>query len=220
MVIRTEEERDRAAVYAVNAAAFETPLEAKLVDVLRQQAQPVVSLVAEDDQTVVGHILFTPVSLTGHPALNIMGLAPMAVAREHQRKGIGSALVRAGLERCKQLGSGAVVVLGHPEYYPRFGFSPSSRFGIGCEYEVPEEVFMVVELTQAISMARQVPLSTMRRSVTLTSRSAAKPLFRSARGALVSQPSVPANQESSARARSGHTRNKKAQAVAWAVVDR
>ncbi len=75
-----------------------------------------------------------------------MGLAPMAVAPEHQRKGIGSALVRAGLEQCKQLGFAAVVVLGHPEYYPRFGFSPSSRFGINSEYEVPEEVFMAMEL--------------------------------------------------------------------------
>ena len=78
-----------------------------------------------------------------------MGLAPMAVAPEHQRKGIGSALVRTGIEQCKQLGSAAIVVLGHPAYYPRFGFVPSTRFGIGCEYEVPEEVFMVVELQAA-----------------------------------------------------------------------
>jgi putative acetyltransferase len=146
MLIRTEEEKDWAAVYALNAAAFETPAEANLVDALRQQARPVVSLVAEDNQTVVGHMMFSPVSLTGHPDVKIMGLAPMAVAPNHQCKGIGSALVRAGLERCKQLGFGAVVVLGHPEYYPRFGFSPSSRFGMGCEYEVSEEVFMVMEL--------------------------------------------------------------------------
>jgi putative acetyltransferase len=70
----------------------------------------------------------------------------MAVAPERQRKGLGSALVRVGLERCSELGFGAVVVLGHPEYYPRFGFWPSSCFGIGCEYEVPEEAFMAVEL--------------------------------------------------------------------------
>lgn len=75
-----------------------------------------------------------------------MGLAPMAVTPAHQNKGIGSALVRAGLERCKALGFGAIVVLGRSEYYPRFGFSPSTRFGIGCEYEAPEEAFMVVEL--------------------------------------------------------------------------
>jgi putative acetyltransferase len=146
MVIRPEEERDRAAVYAVNAAAFETTLEAKLVDALRQQAQPVVSLVAEKNETVVGHILFSPVSLPDHPDLKIMGLGPMAVTPNHQCQGIGAALVLAGLEQCKQLGFRAVVVLGHPEYYPRFGFLPSSRFGIGCEYEVPEDVFMVIEL--------------------------------------------------------------------------
>ena len=146
MLIQTEEEVDWAAVYALNAAAFETPVEANLVDALRQQARPVVSLVAEDNQTVVGHIMFSPVSLAGHSGVKIMGLAPIAVAPDHQRKGIGSALVPAGLERCKRLGFGAVVVLGHPEYYPRFGFLPSSCFGIGCEYEVPEEAFMVMEL--------------------------------------------------------------------------
>jgi putative acetyltransferase len=146
MLIRAEVRRDWAAVHAVNLSAFETSLEANLVDTLRKQAQPLVSLVAEDNGAVVGHIMFSPVSLSGHPGLRIMGLAPMAVYPERQREGIGSALVLAGLERCKQLGFGAVVVLGHPAYYPRFGFSPSARFGIGCEYEVPEEVFMVIEL--------------------------------------------------------------------------
>jgi putative acetyltransferase len=146
MLVRAEEERDWPAVDAVNVSAFETPLEANLVDALRARVQPLVSLVAEDNGAVVGHIMFSPVSLSGHRTLRIMGLAPMAVAQTHQRKGIGSALVHAGLERCKQLGFGAVVVLGHPAYYPRFGFVPSARFGIGCEYDVPEEAFMVVEL--------------------------------------------------------------------------
>ena len=146
MLIRAEQQRDWAAVHAVNLSAFGTPTEADLVDALRAQAQPLVSLIAEEHGAIVGHIMFSPVELSGHSALRIMGLAPMAVAAEHQRKGIGSALVLAGLEECKQLGFGAVVVLGHPTYYPRFGFSSSARFGIGCEYDVPEEVFMVVEL--------------------------------------------------------------------------
>jgi putative acetyltransferase len=85
MLIRTEEEKDWAAVYALNAAAFETPVEANLVDALHQQARPVVSLVAEDNQKVVGHIMFSAVSLTGHPDVKIMGLAPMAVAPDHQK---------------------------------------------------------------------------------------------------------------------------------------
>jgi putative acetyltransferase len=146
VLIRNEEEKDYPAVRALNASAFESLAEANLVDALRKQVRPVISLVAEDNKKIVGHIMFSPVSLSGHPSLKIMGLAPMAVARAHRNKGIGSSLVRAGLERCKELGFGAVVVLGHPGYYPRFGFSPSARFGIDCEFEAPEEAFMVVEL--------------------------------------------------------------------------
>jgi putative acetyltransferase len=149
MLIRAEEERDRAAVHAVNLAAFGTASEANLVDALREQVQPLVSLVAEDCGAIVGHIMFSPVSLSGHPGLKMMGLAPMAVALLHQRKGIGSALVRAGLAQCRQLCNVAVVVLGHAGYYPRFGFLPSRFFGIDCEYEVPEDVFMVTELQPA-----------------------------------------------------------------------
>jgi putative acetyltransferase len=146
VIIRDEQPHDRASVRAVNTAAFETPAEADLVDALREQAHPVVSLVAEDAGEVVGHIMFSPVSLSGHPELRLTGLAPMAVAPAHQRRGVGSALVRAGLERCRQLGFGAVVVLGHPSYYPRFGFEPSVRFGIRSEYEAPAEAFMLIEL--------------------------------------------------------------------------
>jgi len=146
MLIRAEKENERDAVYAVNASAFETKSEANLVDALLEKVQPVVSLVAVENGEVVGHIMFSPVFLSGYPNLKMMGLAPMAVTPEHQRNGIGSALVRAGLERCRQLGFVAVVVLGHPEYYPRFGFSPASRFGIDSEYEVPEDVFMAIEL--------------------------------------------------------------------------
>ena len=146
MLIRAENENDRAPVYSVNVSAFETPTEAILVNALRKQAQPVVSLVDEENGEVVGHIMFSPVSLSGFASLSALGLAPMAVAPEYQRKGIGSALVRAGLEQCKLLGFAAVVVLGHPDYYPRFGFLPSSRFGIDSEYDVPEDVFMAMEL--------------------------------------------------------------------------
>jgi putative acetyltransferase len=146
MIVRPEESKDHAAVHAVNASAFETPAEANLVDVLREEAHPIVSLVAEDDGKVVGHILFSPVTLSGHKALKIMGLAPMAVMPAHQGEGFGSALVKAGLEMCKELGFGAVIVLGHRGYYPRFGFTPAVNYGIGCEYDVPADVFMAMEL--------------------------------------------------------------------------
>jgi putative acetyltransferase len=144
--IRLERPADIAAIRAVNRAAFETSLEADLVDALRERAQPIISLVADAAGSIVGHILFSPVTLSGHAALKIMGLAPMAVRPARQRRGIGSALVRAGLERCRQLGCSAVVVLGHAEYYPRFDFVPASHFGIGCEYDVPDDVFMALEL--------------------------------------------------------------------------
>lgn len=146
MLIRAEEERDWAAVYALNAAAFETTAEADLVDTLRRESKPIISLVADDAGEIVGHIMFSPVALTGHPDLSIMGLAPMAVAAPRRRGGIGTLLVRTGLDRCMQIGAGAVVVLGHPAYYPRFGFVPSVNFAMRCEYDVPAEAFMVVEL--------------------------------------------------------------------------
>jgi len=144
--VRAERPEDRATVRAVNLSAFDTAAEANLVDALRDQVQPVISLVAEIDARVIGHIMFSPVTMDGHAELRLMGLAPMAVSPEHQSTGTGSALVRAGLQRCSELGFGAVVVLGHPQYYPRFGFQPSVRFGITSEYDAPAEAFMVVEL--------------------------------------------------------------------------
>jgi len=146
LIIRKETPADRQAVFEVNAAAFETSSEADLVEALREQAQPAVSLVAELDGMVVGHILFSPVSTKHCSAPLIMGLGPMAVQPPRQNQGIGTALVHAGLDECRKLGARAVVVLGHPDYYPRFGFVPALRFGIRCEYVVPDEVFMVLEL--------------------------------------------------------------------------
>lgn len=145
--IRPEEEADTAAVFGINAAAFPTDAEARLVDSLRLSADPYVSLVAIDDGDVVGHIMFTPVTLEPFDNLDLMGLAPMAVSPSRQRGGIGAELVKAGLESCRALGIGAVAVLGHPEYYPRFGFRSSSQWGIKCEYDVPEDVFMMLELS-------------------------------------------------------------------------
>lgn len=154
MIVRSENKTDREAVRTVNSGAFETGAEADLVDRLRKEAHPLISLVAEEEGQVVGHILFTPVSLTGHCQAKIMGLAPMAVTPERQRSGIGSALVREGLNQCRKQGWEAVVVLGHPGYYPRFGFRPASSFEIACQFEVPDEAFMALELSPGAFTAR------------------------------------------------------------------
>lgn len=148
MNVREERAQDRTGVRRVNLSAFETDAEANLVDALREQASPHVSLVAESDGEIVGHIMFSPVTLGEHVRPTIMGLAPMAVLPGHQRQGIGSVLARAGLEGCRRLGCGAVVVLGHPSFYPRFGFRPASQFGVRCEYDAPDEAFMLVELQE------------------------------------------------------------------------
>lgn len=145
-MIRREHAADIPGIRAVVTAAFETSIEADLVDALRREAAPVLSLVAEEREAVVGHILFSPATLDGHPELALMGLAPMAVLPGWQRQGIGSALVRAGLEGCAELGARGVVVLGHADYYPRFGFVPASRFGLASEYVVADEHFMALEL--------------------------------------------------------------------------
>ena len=146
MQIRNETPADIEAVRNLNLAAFDGAAESRLVDGLRENAEPLISLVAEDDGVIVGHILFSPVIHSQDADLKMMGLAPMAVAPDRQKSGIGSALAREGLERCQAMGVAGVVVLGHPQYYPRFGFVPSSEFGIVSEYDVPEDVFMVLEL--------------------------------------------------------------------------
>jgi putative acetyltransferase len=150
MIVREERQGDAERIRGVNLAAFETSTEADLVDALRRQATPLVSLVAEDDANVIGHILFSPVTLASDPGLILMGLAPMAVVPSRQRQGVGSTLVREGLERCRQLNVAAVVVLGHPAYYPRFGFLPAVRLSLRSEYDVPDEAFMVRELRDGV----------------------------------------------------------------------
>jgi putative acetyltransferase len=147
MNIRKEQPSDIEKIWEVNSEAFETEAEANLVNALRSSGCDYISLVAEAENKIVGHILFTPVELTDDEnKLKLMGLGPMAVLRKYQNKGIGSELVKAGLEHCQSLGYDAVVVLGHPNFYPRFDFVPSAKYGIKSEYDVPDEVFMILEL--------------------------------------------------------------------------
>jgi putative acetyltransferase len=156
LVIRAETEADHPAVRRVNERAFGRVEEAALVDALRRNAQPQISLVAELDGQVVGHIFFSPVLIESQAAsFTALGLAPMAVLPEFQKRRIGTELVRRGLDVCRGTGHDIVVVLGHPEYYPRFGFVPAKRKGLRCEYAVPDEVFMIVELSAGALAGRE-----------------------------------------------------------------
>lgn len=159
VIVRKEVDRDFAAVRDLNIHVFPTDSESRLVDALRE-SESCISLVAEENGLIVGHILFSPVTINEaidcdemleraeqqHADLCLYGLAPMAVQITQQNRGIGSQLVVAGLIECERLAADAVVVLGHPEYYPRFGFSASIEFGLDSVYDVPAEVFMVKEL--------------------------------------------------------------------------
>ncbi len=149
MQIRPELPGDRQAVYRLNQLAFGHESEALLVDALRPSSAfiPELSLVALDDSDVVGHILFTRITIQGRDQSNAaLALAPMAVLPSFQRKGIGSALVRRGLEEARTLGHRLVIVVGHPDFYPRFGFVPAKPLGILAPFEAPSEAFLVLEL--------------------------------------------------------------------------
>ncbi len=145
--IRPEQPGDELGIAEVNLAAFGSPGEAALVDELRKVADPFISFVADLDRKVVGHILFTPVSIRGeHERSDAIGLGPMAVHPDHQRCGIGTELVRAGLQACVRQSHPVVFVLGHPEYYPRFGFRPAPPLGLRFRSPEFDPAFMVAEL--------------------------------------------------------------------------
>jgi len=156
MIVRAETPVDHAAVRRVNQLAFGTDNEANLVDALREHANSYLSLVAIQDAQTVGHIFFSPVTIESETStFTAMGLAPMAVLPEYQKQGIGSALVEYGFRECRRIGHDIVVVVGHPEYYPRFGFTPARAKGLRCEYDVPDEAFMVAELSPGALNGRQ-----------------------------------------------------------------
>ncbi|MBT2411531.1 N-acetyltransferase [Streptomyces sp. ISL-12] len=156
---RVETAADVPAVRDVVLAAFPTAEEADLVDALRADPDAWIeglSLVAVDgDDRPVGHALLTRCHIGGSPALC---LAPCAVRPERQREGAGSAAVRAALDAARRAGEAHVVVLGHPEYYPRFGFGRASAHGIGLSIEVPDEALMALTLDPG----RPLPAGTVR----------------------------------------------------------
>jgi putative acetyltransferase len=143
--VRPEAPEDRTAIHEVNRLAFGGEDEARLVDALRKGGYVRVSLVAEEDGQVVGHILFGDLSIvTSHGTVEALSLAPMAIAPSHQRLGIGSMLVREGLRACAEVGHRIVVVLGHPGFYPRFGFSTNLAERLKSPYSGP--ALMTMEL--------------------------------------------------------------------------
>jgi len=148
MRIRAEDPSDPTAIRDVIIAAFGQSVEADIVEALRSAGDGFISLVAEDGGSVVGHILFTSATVDrGHDVIEGMGLAPLAVHPSRSGEGIGSALVEAGIDIMRERGVPFVVVLGHPEFYPRFGFDRASAWGLRSQWEgVPDEAFMVLVL--------------------------------------------------------------------------
>jgi len=149
MIIRTENTDDFTSVYALHKRAFGQTEEPDLVDKLRLSDRfiPDLSLVAEIDGKLVGHILFTKIFIQSEGVnKDSLALAPMAVLPKFQKEGIGKQLIKSGIEKAKALGYESIIVLGHAEYYPKFGFMPASKFAITAPWEVPDDVFMALEL--------------------------------------------------------------------------
>ena len=151
-LIVPERANDQAGIRAVHLAAFPTPIEADLVDRLRFNGRAVASLVARDGDSVVGHVLFSPVTIHAVDAPHSealahgLGLAPVAVLPAFQRRGIGAELIRTGIARCREIGAPFLVVLGDPAYYGSFGFVPASRHRLTSEYNAGD-AFQVLLLT-------------------------------------------------------------------------
>jgi putative acetyltransferase len=147
--IRAEQEADYTFIREINNAAFGREGEGRLVDELRMTSRfnAHLSLLAEVNGRVVGHVLFYPVDMETARGVKVMlSLAPIAVLPSFQKRGVGSTLVREGLDRASKLGYDAIIVLGHADYYPRFGFRPASAWGIRPNFKVPDEAFMALEL--------------------------------------------------------------------------
>ena len=141
--VREERPADSSAIRDVNVRAFGQDQEAGIVDALRSNGAASLSLVATVDERIVGHIMYSPVQIG---RIEGSGLGPMAVLPEYQRRGIGSRLVETGNRQLQIAGCPFIVVLGHAEFYPRFGFKPARPMGVTCEWDVPDNVFLILVL--------------------------------------------------------------------------
>lgn len=154
--IRPEIPKDQTSIHYVNQKTFHQNQEADLVDKLPKRGVLTISLVVVLESTIAGHIAFSPVEIVSERSgFDALTLAPLAVLPVHQNKGIGSQPVISGLEECRRLGHEIVVLAGHPNYYPRFGFVRAYAKGIECEFEVPDEAWMVAELKEGALAGRQ-----------------------------------------------------------------
>lgn len=143
--VRSATAADARAIRRLHTEAFGGSAEADIVDALIAANAVTLSLVAEQNGEIIGHIFFSPVTIDG-ASVSTVGLAPMAVLPAFQRRGIGSQLVRASLDELRRIGCDGVVVLGHPSYYPRFGFVRASQYGLRWEHDCPDDAFMALEL--------------------------------------------------------------------------
>lgn len=149
--IRAERKKDYKAIREVNDLAFGQTSESKLIETLRltESFVPELSLVAEREDKIVGHILFYPVKIpSGKDSYTSLALAPLAVSPDYQRKGIGSRLIIEGLSVAKRLGYGSVIVVGHPEFYAMFGFQPASKWNIKASFDVSDDAFLALEIKE------------------------------------------------------------------------
>jgi putative acetyltransferase len=156
MKIRLELPADIIGIHMVEAAAFNRPAEADLVDRLRENGKVTLSLVAEEDAIICGHVLFSPVVLQSEDGeFHAVGLGPVAVDPTLQRQGIGATLIREGLMRLREAQAPVVFVEGNPSYYGRFGFRDAEQVGISCEFNPPPGCFMLLELRPGSLGGRQ-----------------------------------------------------------------
>jgi putative acetyltransferase len=151
--IRPEQPEDFAGIQTVLTAAFFTDAEARLAEALRAAGGLTLSLVARVDSEVIAHVAFTNVSIDAQPLG--LALAPLAVIPDHQRQGVGSQLMRAGLEQCVQRGFTRIFVLGDPKYYTRFDFVPAAPFGVRCPFDAPEEAFQVLNFAPTVPSSQR-----------------------------------------------------------------